>query len=960
MKRNRNVKVRGDAAHSNLISGSGNIIVQVTHNGDNPVQLPPELLTLIRPVSSPHTHAALIALDVLKRLHTLDTASICSEIIKPLLLQMGMGNVATHPSSQDCGVHITFSCNIPPDNQVKFNGVYVIKDPLLGHSRRDPVFLNIIRQATIALTKLRLAYASTEGTRLTRFIVVCIGNINTSTIRHVAEALDQFSVGASQCVDFWDVNKLTELINRHIAPERISEGILSQSLQEGYHLTTPPSHSDEISPRICRVQLQRELRDRIGTKYIPELYISRSIELAISHFIEDVPLKMSNLRSLQSRTTDELSKIRAAFGNLRGFSDALPGWSTVLSARESEDWAAIPRALREIAESLGPWERSLDDTLTSAKRRIQREPVATQANSVQAIEAAVSTVRSLHSAILDCAHCMRPAYVLIDRAGGGKTNLACHLAEHYIGRMPTLLVYGKFDINKWQSIESYIDHLLNDASDNASCRTFRDLEQYARSHGTALLVIIDAINENLAPTELSQCLSSFLKDIDQLRVKIIITCRDLYWTYFQGDWWTELSYRLGRNELYHFSEDEQQRAMKAYFDRYRILVTPSGNAREALRHPLMLRFFCEAFRPLGGALSYLGRITDVRRRELFALYCDRKFKEVARRMGHFDQYGVERAIHFLSQRIRKVGRREVAFDSIADAFGGVDSRSADSLYSRILDEDIIIEERPGGDTSEVVVSFVYDEFMEYLIATGIINDIRRGGQVDSTKAMSQIDALAADAATFISAVGILDYVVTMLFEDYSENYLNWMWAQGGLLAESAVRSLENILPARFDDKLILLAQSIASDPKKPKRAGAAIRILCRAATFHTSACSSLEYVYAINIKKSELVLKLLSETRVSTEWCRELIFGWLKRASNMLQIERLFTSALMLQPDQNRAGYIRQLNSALNGIQSRLGLRNPNTIEGIQRLRTRLLLLKNDGIQKSCARRAKKSSKAAE
>src|SRR5262249_12474284 len=149
-------------------------------------------------------------------------------------------------------------------------------------------------------------------------------------------------------------------------------------------------------------------------------------------------------------------------------------------------------------------------------------------------------------------------------------------------------------------------------------------------------------------------------------------------------------------------------------DAFDIAMNPVGEAKEELRHPLLLRFFCEAYRGTPASPTKIGTLSEIRLLELFDSYCRRKFEQIRSRLGLLDseeifQYLKIIALSMLAQETRTLPVATVAKMALSD-FGERSIRSSDSRYIHILYEDILIEERPVGDLSETVVSFVYDEF----------------------------------------------------------------------------------------------------------------------------------------------------------------------------------------------------------------------------------------------------------
>ena len=55
-----------------------------------------------------------------------------------------------------------------------------------------------------------------------------------------------------------------------------------------------------------------------------------------------------------------------------------------------------------------------------------------------------------------------------------------------------------------------------------------------------------------------------------------------------------------------FSTKEHEQALTLYLDHYKITGKPVGDAAEQCRHPLLLRFFCEAYKE-----QDVGQATDL-------------------------------------------------------------------------------------------------------------------------------------------------------------------------------------------------------------------------------------------------------------------------------------------------------------------------------------------------------------
>src|SRR5207249_5772593 len=120
------------------------------------------------------------------------------------------------------------------------------------------------------------------------------------------------------------------------------------------------------------------------------------------------------------------------------------------------------------------------------------------------------------------------------------------------------------------------------------------------AHADFLAVFIDGINESRRLPEYNEAMIRLLEWSKSHRIKIVTSCRDIYWEFFNYSRWEANVSDLFRNELNRFSQEEYSSALPLYLDYYNISCQLAEAASQACKHPLLLRFFCEAYGSING------------------------------------------------------------------------------------------------------------------------------------------------------------------------------------------------------------------------------------------------------------------------------------------------------------------------------------------------------------------------
>ena len=378
-------------------------------------------------------------------------------------------------------------------------------------------------------------------------------------------------------------------------------------------------------------------------------------------------------------------------------------------------------------------------------------------------------------------------FLIVAPAGSGKTNLLCELARLRVLQQPVLLLMGgNLYIGATTGLPGAIQSELQAANAQILFRSAEDglhtLHRLAEELDRDALLFLDAINEHDRPVPMRKAVKDLLRKTRGRRIKLVVTCRDYYWGLFKGRSWegatvNALPVEADEEEdgdtdgdFSRFAADEHERALPLYLDHYQITGRPVGDAAEQCRHPLLLRFFCEAYRG-----QDVGEVEDIRLKELFDCYWDQKLASIAERMiqqgderlqnglaADVGDYLLNVAAHMLYHNVRAIPLAEISQAT------GREEQCDDprSVYGRIRDEFIILEEKERGKGQRKIlqVAFVYEEFMEYVMACSLLRDWDRAN-LDEAAILAEIETLTGKYKSFAQILGVMVYLALMLREE---------------------------------------------------------------------------------------------------------------------------------------------------------------------------------------------------
>lgn len=544
--------------------------------------------------------------------------------------------------------------------------------------------------------------------------------------------------------------------------------------------------------------VQMQIRRFARGKYIPDLYVRRSLEDELDRFLQTEPEAAESLKERLIAGADSLyrqvvrypTEFREVDERLRRTlerkHDIRPDERDRLLAQvelrervstASENWY---RALPEMLENLVRVIRTLStrrhlgfqveheavqQAADRCLRHLQEIPGVSSSSSTDSTYLSFPDAPPIKSAIEDLmselARYRRLGLLVVDRAGGGKTNLICHLSAENAERQPTLLLFGKQQLSGPESLVHDVIASIQQLVPNGMPAAVDYLDSILDVHGLFLTIFVDGINENRRLGELDESILHLLDWAASHRMKIVLTCRDIYANFFRISDWEPLLRTVVRERLNQFSTDEYREATELYLRHYSITCTLRDEAERACRHPLLLRFFCEAYGQIEGTLVNLGEIRDIRLKELFSIYLSRKFEQIREALNHRDARLIQRFVQEIALKMFESSAGVLPLEEVETATGERDTSTHESIYVRLLDEDIVLEEHPGGSLEEKRVSFVYEEFMEFLLARALLTRRVNGKRMSPVELF---EVLAISNRTWVNARGVAEYVGLMLIE----------------------------------------------------------------------------------------------------------------------------------------------------------------------------------------------------
>lgn len=517
----------------------------------------------------------------------------------------------------------------------------------------------------------------------------------------------------------------------------------------------------------CAQYNEIEIKKVANRKYIKDLYVIRDVESTLKALLINDDILANRLTAIADYPFNIFAKAKKELGEATSKIKALTKNKLDNSAvKEVEDTDKLKLKI-ELENKVNLLNKKIECSVKidqKLKEILSNATPCAGVNRPLFVECEIllkklqeMTVESDLQLVLKSLDVIQPASkfitVIVDRAGGGKTNLLCHLTNINSELEPTVFLGGRVNI---ASDDSLIITLADALGANSECEPYEyisrvnQLLEKCQVHAT---IFIDGINENRGINKLNGALNKLCEALESSRFRFIFSCRDIYWSFFEDSIWVKSS-NIVEGNLYSFSKREQEFALEAYLKYFNIVVNLGSLAIERCRHPLLLRFFCEAYSDSNLEKINLGNIPDIRLKPLFDDYWVAKI-EKNDNSNHKEKSGVEEMIYKLVSYILKSNEASLTTDLIPRVTGTADLKSEDSLYLGLLDEDIIIEEDPTADINIRKVVFVYEEFMEYAAARFLQQEQKNIAPIEMDNHFAMLNKKVKD---LVNVLGIAEYL----------------------------------------------------------------------------------------------------------------------------------------------------------------------------------------------------------
>jgi len=302
--------------------------------------------------------------------------------------------------------------------------------------------------------------------------------------------------------------------------------------------------------------------------------------------------------------------------------------------------------------------------------------------------------------------------LIVDGAGTGKTSLCCHLTDYIPRERPIVFISC-----------GHIDDVFEEITRQLVNQTGKDLAHSELNP----VIILDAINEFENLSSMRSNLTLLLKQLSGIKAQCIITCRDVSWPYLDPqentDFLRPFLYEGQKYGMESFSSDRLNKVIEGYFSHFGIVGEVSGSARSSMAHPLLLRFFCEAY-----SGYEVGRVRDVYSKELFETYLSRKRKDICHRLHLSAPNAVDEFLEALAGIFWDFEEMENS-QMFANLPHGGRNPVHGSLYSSLLETQILVEREHPTTTRRTI--FKYDEFQDFITARKFYRDIARENRTEN-------------------------------------------------------------------------------------------------------------------------------------------------------------------------------------------------------------------------------------
>jgi len=602
--------------------------------------------------------------------------------------------------------------------------------PVLGRALRQEDAYRLLRHFTVLAFDFR-PDTGRDSVAATNALLQSVANSDTRNAASLADLL--YRMAADYAPTAGDITR-----------ETISHRI---SARASYRVPVLQRAGQSIAAILATRMKNRLAAEKSSKKYIPDVFVEIGDlkdsarlfchpVLFVKHLTEDIErLDLFDLnRHLEMVGLPPLS---VQIGSPGGFDD-LPSDAKVLRG-----------CLTKLDSSLAALERGNRAQLAT---RVPPGKVDVLDEVACRIGDTASALREYELAPLQKRLKLATARVMaiVARAGQGKTNFVCDLAEHCLlpREIPCAYFTGKeMGLVGRQQLQGFVARsIYGEAYPGDLPDLLKDINSEAERRGTTGIILFDAINEHPDLPMFAQELEEFIERcLEYPRIRIILTCRSEFFDARFGNVVnSSFADRLALERDIHrrMTDEHRRRMIDGYLRFFKLDVSwISDPVRKQLgEDPFLLRMFCEAYgNPSADKPRAIGRLRSIRRDAIFREYFGQKMRALTARAGRRTGYLVGTG-HPYQQVIKKAISWMIVNDKYADVPVSVFDDDLRTL-SDVIDEDVLVRRDLVSHSvlgRQEVLNFTFDACRDFLLSDYLLNILAKGDRPRFKKLISEL------------------------------------------------------------------------------------------------------------------------------------------------------------------------------------------------------------------------------
>lgn len=325
------------------------------------------------------------------------------------------------------------------------------------------------------------------------------------------------------------------------------------------------------------------------------------------------------------------------------------------------------------------------------------------------------------------------ALAIVDRSGRGKTNLLCRIAQELEAQgKVAIFIRGDAAFHDDNGLERLVIAALGYETTDFQAH-YSDITRLLRVQNTICYVVLDDLSKTDDLTRANRSLNNLLARFAETKCfKLLFACRDTSWTqiayglprdmFFQSELssekheQSELSskkHEVKKHEVYvdDFDNEELLEALPLYRAKFAVSFSPSSIAIEQLKHPLLLRIFCESYKD-----QDLGSVTTIPVSETFDRYLGTKAIAIEHRSNRkYSRSVVQKLLRSVVGEMWQYGDTNMLReDQWATALPDLTLLERDEFVQLLAEEGLVrIDEEPVLYSRQLII--VFDKLHEYLL-----------------------------------------------------------------------------------------------------------------------------------------------------------------------------------------------------------------------------------------------------